>query len=84
MSTNMNIKLTIHYNGSNYLGWQRQALPKKRQTLQRIAVQQVLEEALAELLGEPITLHGAGRTDKGVHALGQVANFSVPETDTAR
>jgi len=62
-----NIKLTIAYDGTNYLGWQRQ---KSGPTIQG-----VLEETLARLLGHRIKLRAAGRTDAGVHALGQVANF---------
>jgi tRNA pseudouridine38-40 synthase len=64
-----NIKLTIAYDGSNYLGWQRQPAHHG------ISIQQKLEQALADLLQQPVTIHGAGRTDAGVHALGQVANF---------
>ncbi len=62
------IKLTIAYDGTDYCGWQRQA--NKSAT-----VQQTIEDALASLLYQPITIHGAGRTDSGVHALGQVASF---------
>lgn len=62
-----NIKLIIEYEGTNYLGWQRQqGLP---------TVQGELEKALKIATGEEIGLIGSGRTDKKVHALGQVANF---------
>lgn len=64
-----NIKLTIEYDGTNYLGWQRQP--------QGVTVQQVLEEALLQITGEKVTISGSGRTDSGVHALGQVANFKT-------
>ena len=64
-----NIKLLIEYDGTNYSGWQRQT--------NALSVQQVLEEALAELTGESITIIGSGRTDSGVHAKGQVANFAT-------
>ena len=67
-----NVKLTIEYDGSAYHGWQRQA--------NAITVQQVLEEAIAGLVGHPVTLHGSGRTDAGVHALGQVASFETHTT----
>jgi len=67
-----NVKLIIEYDGSAYHGWQRQA--------NAITVQQVLEEAIAELVGHPVTLHGSGRTDAGVHALGQVASFQSRTT----
>ena len=63
-----NVKLTIAYDGGGYHGWQRQ---KEEIT----TVQQVLEEAIGEATGESITVRGSGRTDTGVHAAGQVANF---------
>ena len=63
-----NIKLAIAYNGAAYHGWQRQAEGID-------AVQQRVEEAAAKIVGYPVTLSGAGRTDAGVHAAGQVANF---------
>ncbi|NLX69683.1 MAG: tRNA pseudouridine(38-40) synthase TruA [Clostridiales bacterium] len=62
-----NIKLLIEYDGTNYSGWQRQT--------NALSVQQVLEEALFKLTGENVTVIGSGRTDSGVHARGQVANF---------
>ena len=65
-----NIKLLIEYDGTNYSGWQRQT--------NALSVQQVLEEALFKLTGENVTVIGSGRTDSGVHARGQVANFSPP------
>lgn len=61
------IRLLIAYDGGNYQGWQRQ---RHGQTIQG-----ELEKRLALLCNEPITLHGAGRTDTGVHALGMVAHF---------
>ena len=63
----MNIKLTIEYDGTNYHGWQVQP---NGQT-----IQEVLEKALETILGVQTRLNGSGRTDAGVHALGQVANF---------
>jgi tRNA pseudouridine38-40 synthase len=61
--------LTLWYDGAPFRGWQRQpGLP---------TVQQALEDALAELLGERVQVHGAARTDAGVHAEGQVASFVV-------
>ena len=62
-----NIKLLIAYEGTDYHGWQRQSDPK--------TVSGTLEEALFELTGEKVSLVGASRTDSGVHAQGQVANF---------
>ena len=67
------IKLTLAYDGTNYVGWQRQ--------LNGVSVQQLVEEALAPLSGGvPPTVVGAGRTDAGVHALGQVATVNL-DTD---
>ena len=63
------LKLTIAYNGTRLVGWQRQA--------QGDSVQAVLEDALARFEGAPVVVHGAGRTDAGVHALGQVASVRV-------
>ncbi len=62
-----NLKLTLEYDGTDFHGFQRQ--PKLR------TVQGVLEERFSELLGEGIAIVAAGRTDAGVHALGQVVNF---------
>lgn len=71
-----NVKLVIAYNGAGYHGWQRQA-----QGLDTI--QQRIEQVAGKILGHPVTAFGAGRTDAGVHAAGQVANlyttnFSIP------
>ena len=64
------IQLIIEYDGTNYAGWQRQE--------NALAVQQVVEERLRKLIHEPgIVLHGASRTDAGVHALGQSAHFDT-------
>ncbi len=63
------IKLLIEYDGTNYQGWQVQT---KGPTIQGI-----LEEKLGLLTGGPIQLFGSGRTDSGVHALGQVAHFKT-------
>ncbi len=61
-------KLVLEYDGQRFCGWQRQAGDR--------TVQQTLEEGLARLFGgEPIVTHAAGRTDSGVHALGQVVSF---------
>ena len=62
-----NILLTIQYDGTDYAGWQRQK--------NGLAVQQVIEDALSKITKERITITGSGRTDAGVHALGQAANF---------
>jgi tRNA pseudouridine38-40 synthase len=63
----MNIKLTIEYDGSDYSGWQAQ--PNGR------AIQDVIEQGLEKILGAKIRLTASGRTDAGVHAIGQAANF---------
>jgi len=62
-----NIKLTLEYNGTLYAGWQRQS--------HRPSIQATLENAIAAVTRERVTVIGGGRTDAGVHALGQVANF---------
>jgi tRNA pseudouridine38-40 synthase len=62
-----NFKLIIEYDGSSYHGWQRQ---KNRKTIQG-----EIEKAIMTITGEKIALTGSGRTDAGVHAFGQVANF---------
>ncbi len=64
-----NIKLIIEYDGTNFFGWQYQ--PDKR------TVQGELEDNLKKIIQEDVKLIGAGRTDQGVHALGQVANFKT-------
>ena len=63
-----NLRLDICYDGTRYRGWQR--LPGKDDTIQG-----KIETALSRILGEPIEISGSGRTDAGVHARGQVANF---------
>ena len=69
------LKLTLSYDGTRLVGWQRQA--------EGDSVQGVLEDALARFEGAPVTVHGAGRTDAGVHALGQVASVEVGFTHDA-
>ena len=62
-------KLTIEYDGKKFVGWQRQA--------NGISIQSSIEKAIKKLSNEDITLFGAGRTDSGVHAKGQVAHFEL-------
>ena len=68
-----NIRLDLCYDGTRYKGWQR--LPGTDATIQG-----KLETALSRILGEPIEVSGSGRTDAGVHAEGQVANFHCMNT----
>ena len=63
------LKLTVAYDGTRFVGWQRQAAGE--------SIQGWLEDTLARFEGGPVTVHGAGRTDAGVHALGQVASVRV-------
>jgi len=62
-----NYKLTIQYDGTNYAGWQIQK--------NAFSVQEVITKSIKQILQEEVNLIGSGRTDSGVHALGQVANF---------
>ena len=71
-----NIRLDICYDGTRYRGWQR--LPGKDDTIQG-----KLETALSRILEEPIEIAGSGRTDAGVHARGQVANFHTESSKAA-
>jgi tRNA pseudouridine38-40 synthase len=65
----MNVRILIEYDGTAYSGWQRQ----KNAT----SIQEVLETAISSITGEKTYVTGSGRTDAGVHALGQVANFKT-------
>jgi tRNA pseudouridine38-40 synthase len=72
-------KLTIEYDGTPFVGWQVQA--------NGVSVQGVLTEAIAAFAGERVSVGGAGRTDAGVHALGQIAHVDLAkewDTDTVR
>jgi tRNA pseudouridine38-40 synthase len=69
------LKLTLAYDGTRFVGWQRQAEGE--------SIQGLLEDALAKLEGTPVVVHAAGRTDAGVHALGQVASVGVTCTHDA-
>lgn len=66
----MNYKVIMAYDGSRYNGWQKQGNTDK-------TIQGKLEQILFKMIGEEIEVHGSGRTDAGVHARGQVANFHI-------
>ncbi len=66
----MQIKLTLEYDGTNYSGWQYQSAQD--------SIQARIESALERIFAEKVRVRGAGRTDAGVHALGQVASFALP------
>ena len=62
-------RITVAYDGTDFVGWQRQAVGT--------SIQRLIEDALGDLDGRQVTVTGAGRTDAGVHALGQVASFTL-------
>ena len=66
------VALVIQYLGTHFHGWQRQ--------LHHRSVQEEIEKAISNILGHHVTLHGAGRTDAGVHAAAQVAHFEAKDT----
>ena len=65
----MRYQITLSYRGTRYAGWQRQD--------NAVSIQQVVEEAVSKLVGEPVRVTGASRTDAGVHARGQVAHLDL-------
>ena len=72
-------KLVIEYDGCGFVGWQRQE--------NGLSIQQLIEESIFKLTNKKTTIYGAGRTDAGVHAKGQVASFQLQnyfDTDTIR
>ena len=74
-----NYKMIIQYEGTRYDGWQKQGNTEN-------TIQGKLEKVLERMAGFPVEVHGSGRTDAGVHATGQVANFHLPDgwkTDAA-
>jgi len=68
----INVKLTIQYDGTDYCGWQKQKNGR--------SIQEEIEKAIYRVTGERVDLIGSSRTDGGVHALGQVANFKTEST----
>ena len=76
VSTPRTLKLTLAYDGTDFVGWQRQA--------EGVSIQGLVEDALSAIEGRRVTVVGAGRTDAGVHALGQVASVVLAHPlDTA-
>jgi len=77
----MNYRMLIQYDGTRYNGWQRQQSTD-------MTIQGKIESVLSKMTGKPVEIHGAGRTDAGVHALGQVANVhldtSMPPAEILR
>jgi tRNA pseudouridine38-40 synthase len=63
------LKLTLQYDGTDFVGWQRQP--------NGVSIQELVERALEPIEGQPVTVIGAGRTDAGVHAIGQVASVQL-------
>ena len=62
-----NVMMILEYDGTGYHGWQYQS--------DRISIQQILEESIGKITQEIVRVIGSGRTDAGVHAMNQVANF---------
>ncbi len=62
-------KLTLEYNGSGFVGWQRQK--------NGLGIQEAMERSIERFCGESVTVFGSGRTDAGVHAMAQVAHFDI-------
>ncbi|MBO4666596.1 MAG: tRNA pseudouridine(38-40) synthase TruA, partial [Bacilli bacterium] len=69
----MKILAVVSYKGTNYAGWQKQP--------NALSIQEVIEDKLSQIFNRPISIYGAGRTDAGVHALGQRFHFDINETD---
>ena len=70
----MNYKMILAYDGTRYNGWQKQGNTDR-------TIQGKLEQILTRMAGEPIEVFGSGRTDRGVHAEGQTANFHLKQTE---
>ncbi len=71
-----NLKITLSFDGTDYSGWQKQK--------NAVTIQGEIEKALSRICNKQITLHGAGRTDAGVHALAMVANFETESDITPK
>lgn len=70
-----NYKMTVQYDGTKYNGWQRQGNTAN-------TIQEKLENILEKMTGHKVEIHGSGRTDKGVHAKGQIASFKIETEKT--
>lgn len=79
-----NLKLTIEYDGTNYAGWQIQIRKDAKTQRHPPTIQGTIEKVLSKILQEKIKLIGSGRTDAGVHALCQVANFKTNSNITLK
>lgn len=67
----MRYKITIEYDGTNYVGWQKQPDQIDK------SIEEILEKAIFQMTGEQVKINGSGRTDAGVHAIAQVADFVI-------
>jgi len=67
----MRYKITVEYDGTNYVGWQKQPDQGDK------SIEEILEKAILQMAGEQIKIIGSGRTDAGVHAVAQVADFAI-------
>lgn len=76
LSSLRNIRMTVEYDGTSYVGWQHQA--------NGVSVQEVVEKALERVLATFVRVTGSGRTDSGVHSRGQVMNFRTDSTIPVR
>ena len=72
-----NIRLLIEYDGTNYHGWQRQASPHGEEGDAHQTIQGTIEDVLTSIIKQPAKVVAAGRTDAGVHAMGQVVHFKT-------
>lgn len=72
-----NYRITLQYEGGRYDGWQKQGNTEN-------TIQGRLEQILGRMAGEPVEVHGSGRTDAGVHAMGQTANFHLKGNQTPK
>lgn len=79
LTNGQKIRLLVSYDGTDYCGWQKQK--EHKHASPKPSLQETIEKSLSRLMNEPINLFASGRTDAGVHALGQVAHFETTRTD---